>query len=87
MPNDDHDEEAGPAADVGQGQRQSSSIPSFLVVMLLIYILTSHNGDEFLARHQYQDGLRSLSWQLSNFTAWMNGTASNFTVVCPFQYY
>ena len=62
-------------------QQQRSSIPSFLFAMVILFILTNHNGEEFLARHQYQDGLRSLSWQLANFTAWMNGTSSNFTLV------
>ena len=44
-------------------------------------MLTNHNGDEFLARHQYQDALMSLRHQLSNYTAWLNGTESNFTLV------
>ncbi|KAF9461528.1 hypothetical protein BDZ94DRAFT_1196082 [Collybia nuda] len=64
----------------GRGQRQRSSIPSFLFISLMLFMLTSHNGDEFLARHQYQDALRSLSYQLSNYTAWMNGTSTNFTI-------
>ena len=49
--------------------------------MVMLFLLTSHNGDEFLARHQYQNALQSLTYQLSNFTAWMNGTETNFTVV------
>jgi hypothetical protein len=65
----------------GRGQRQRSSIPSFLFISLMLFMLTSHNGDEFLARHQYQDALRSLTYQLSNYTAWMNGTSTNFSVV------
>ena len=65
----------------GGRPRQRSSIPSFLFISLMLFLLTSHNGDEFLARHQYQDALRSLEYRLSNYTAWMNGTSSNFTVV------
>ena len=72
------EEETGLA---GGRPRQRSSIPSFLFISLMLFLLTSHNGDEFLARHQYQDALRSLEYQLSNYTAWMNGTSSNFTVV------
>lgn len=76
------DEEAGLPPNVHVQPRQRTSIPSFLLIMITLFILTNHNGEEFLARHQYQDGLRSLSWQLSNFTSWLNGTAVNFTIVC-----
>jgi hypothetical protein len=74
------DEEAG-LPENARTQQPRSSVPSFLFISFLLFMLTSHNGDEFLARHQYQDALRSLSYQLSNYTAWMNGTASNFSVV------
>ncbi|KIK08978.1 hypothetical protein K443DRAFT_127958 [Laccaria amethystina LaAM-08-1] len=73
------DEEAG-LPENARTQQPRSSVPSFLFISFLLFMLTSHNGDEFLARHQYQDALRSLSYQLSNYTAWMNGTASNFSV-------
>lgn len=74
------DEEAG--LNVNRAQiRQRSSLSSFLFITFLLFMLTSHNGDEFLARHQYQDALRSLNYQLSNYTAWMNGTSSEFSVV------
>lgn len=46
----------------------------------MLFILTNHTGDEFLARNHYQDALQSLNYQLSNFTAWLNGTESNFTM-------
>jgi transmembrane E3 ubiquitin-protein ligase len=69
-------------ADEEQTQRnQRSSIPSFLFVSFMLFMLTSRNGDEFLARHQYHDALVSLGEQLSNYTAWMNGSESNFTMV------
>lgn len=44
-------------------------------------MLTNHSSDEYLARSQYQDALQVLNDQLSNFTAWMNGESSNFTLV------
>ncbi|KAJ7898423.1 hypothetical protein B0H13DRAFT_2031847 [Mycena leptocephala] len=40
----------------------------------------NHNGDEFLAKHQYQSALQTLTYQLSNFTAWMNHSNTDFTV-------
>lgn len=61
------DEEAGLPGGRGAA-RQRSSIPSFLFISFMLFMLTSHNGDEFLARHQYQDALRSLTYQLSNYT-------------------
>lgn len=60
--------------------QQRSSIPSFLFIIFMLWLLTSHNGEEFLARHQYQEVLTSLKYQKSNFTAWANGTESNFTM-------
>ena len=74
------DEEAGLPGNQ-RAQRTRSSVPSFLFISFMLFMLTSHNGDEFLARHQYQDALQSLTYQLSNYTSWMNGTASNFTLV------
>ncbi|KAF9005970.1 hypothetical protein BDQ17DRAFT_1423692 [Cyathus striatus] len=69
-------------AEVGgnRPQRPRSSVPSFLFISFMLFMLTSHNGDEFLARHQYQDALHSLEYQLSNYTTWANGHPSNFTV-------
>ncbi|KAJ7668346.1 hypothetical protein B0H17DRAFT_1209956 [Mycena rosella] len=72
----DEPEEAGNAA----VQRVRSPIPPFLFITFMLFLFTNHNGDEFLARHQYQDALRTLTYQLSNYTAWMNGTESNFSV-------
>lgn len=80
------DEEAGLAPDIlalnARQQQNRGSVPFFFFICIILFMFTSHNGDEFLARHQYQDALRSLSYQLSNFTSWMNGTTSNFTLVC-----
>ena len=83
MSDQQNDAEAGGAEARPQDpqQQQRSSIPSFLFISFMLFMLTSHNGDEFLARHQYQDSLESLKYQLSNYTAWMNGTESNFTMV------
>ena len=64
-----------------QQQQQRSSIPSFLFIVFMLFMLTNHSGDEYLARSHYQDTLQAMNDQLSNFTAWMNGESSNFTMV------
>lgn len=74
---DRNDENDGQPARLPQ---QRSSVPSFLFLIFMLFILTNHTGDEFLARNHYQDALQSLNYQLSNFTAWLNGTESNFTM-------
>ncbi|TFK71357.1 hypothetical protein BDN72DRAFT_817637 [Pluteus cervinus] len=79
MDNQTRDEEAGLAANNNR-QRPRASLPSLLFLTVLIFMLTSHSGDEFLARHQHQEALRALTWQLSNYTAWMNGTESDFSL-------
>ncbi|KAJ2934870.1 hypothetical protein H1R20_g2236, partial [Candolleomyces eurysporus] len=86
MDNPSRDEETGEAQNVTNNAqnlpqpRQRPSVPSFLILSFILFMLTSHNGDEFLARHQHQDALQSLQWQYSNYTAWINGTESNFTL-------
>jgi hypothetical protein len=70
-----------PAQTQDRPQRRRSSIPSFLIVSFILFMLTSHNGDEFLARHQYQNALHTLTVQSDDYATWLNGTASNFTMV------
>ncbi|KIY62720.1 hypothetical protein CYLTODRAFT_426698 [Cylindrobasidium torrendii FP15055 ss-10] len=72
------DPEAGFAA--ADARQRRSGPGSFIFFMVILFLLTHHNGDEFLARHQYQHALESLDYQLSNFSAWMNGSHSNFTL-------
>lgn len=63
-------------------RQQRSSLPSFLFITFVLFMLTSGRGDELsLTRDQYLNGLQSLNYQLSNYSAWLNGTASNFTLV------
>ncbi|KAF8433251.1 hypothetical protein L210DRAFT_3623175 [Boletus edulis BED1] len=59
---------------------QRSSIPSFLFIIFMLFMLTNHSGDEYLARSQYQDQLQVMNNQLSNYTAWLNAESSNFTM-------
>ena len=79
-PNNDQPE-TPPAATATQPERARFSVPPFLLISFMLFLLTNHNGDEFLARHQYRDALETLSYQLSNYTLWLSGAESNFTVV------
>ncbi|KAI6010786.1 hypothetical protein F5J12DRAFT_904922 [Pisolithus orientalis] len=60
--------------------QQRSSIPSFVLIIFMLFLLMNHSGDEFLARNHHYDALRSLTYQLSNFTNWMNGSDTNFSM-------
>lgn len=64
-----------------QQQQQRSSIPSFLIIIFMLFMFTNHSGDEYIARSHYLDALQAMNDQLSNFTAWVNGESSNFTMV------
>ncbi|KAI0351865.1 hypothetical protein OH77DRAFT_1486589 [Trametes cingulata] len=62
-------------------RQQRSSIPSFLFITFVLFMLTNGRGDEVtMTRDQYLDGLQSLNYQLSNYSAWLNGTATNFSL-------
>ncbi|KAI6024101.1 hypothetical protein BKA83DRAFT_4267758 [Pisolithus microcarpus] len=60
--------------------QQRSSIPSFVIIIFMLFLLTNHSGDEYLARNHHHDVLRSLTYRLSNFTNWMNGSDTNFSM-------
>ena len=46
-------------------------------------LMNGHGDDLANTRDLYVHGLQSLNWQLGNFSAWLNGTESNFTLVSP----
>ena len=86
--NRERDLESGTAAtaDVDELQRrQRGSLPSFLFITFLYFMLTNRNGEDS-ARSQYEDAIRALGYQLSNYSAWLNGTATNFTLVRDSQF-
>lgn len=74
------------ANDVGDGgpdtpPRQRSSVTSLLFFSFILFMLTNRNNEEAMARDQYLEALQIMSFQLGNYTAWLNGTESNFTLV------
>ncbi|KAH7885835.1 hypothetical protein F5I97DRAFT_1809172 [Phlebopus sp. FC_14] len=77
----DRDEETtSPTPETERFQQQHSTIRPFLFIILMLYMITNHTGDEFLARNHYQDALQAMNYQLSNFTSWRKGETSNFTM-------
>ena len=77
-----------PARDLENGpdapRQQRSSVPSLLFLSFVLFMLMNGHGDDLAnTRDLYVHGLQSLNWQLGNFSAWLNGTESNFTLVSP----
>jgi len=89
-PNDANDRErdlesgSAPTADELQ-RRQRGSLPSFLFITFLFFMLTNRNEEDVVVRTQYEETVRALGYQLSNYSAWLNGTATNFTLVRSFS--
>lgn len=71
----------GPPDDSVPPRRQRTTLPTFLFLSFILFMLTNNQNEEIAARNQYLDALTMLNYQLSNFTAWMNGTESNYTLV------
>lgn len=63
--------------------RRRGSISSFILASFIIFMLMNNRGDEILVRNRYMEALASSTYQLSNYSAWLNGTASNFSLVRP----
>ena len=88
-PNDANDRErdlesgSAPTADELQ-RRQRGSLPSFLFITFLFFMLTNRNEEDVVVRTQYEETVRALGYQLSNYSAWLNGTDTNFTLVRSF---
>ena len=81
-PTEPRDAERGtPSDDSMPPRRQRSTLPTFLFLSFTLFMLTNNQNEELAARNQYMDALGVLNNQLSNFTAWMNGTESNYTLV------
>ena len=65
-------------------RQQRSSVPSILFLSFTLFTLMDGKRDNFaITRDLYANGLQSLNWQLGNFSARLNGTESNFTLVSP----
>jgi len=78
----ERDPESGSAVTADELQRrQRGSLPSFLFITFLFFMLTNRTEEDVVVRAQYEDAIRALGYQLSNYSAWLNGTATNFTLV------
>ena len=78
----ERDPETGLAATTDELQRrQRGSLPSFLFITFLFFMLTNRTEEDVAVRAQYEEAVRALGYQLSNYSAWLNGTTTNFTLV------
>ncbi|KAH9928798.1 hypothetical protein B0H21DRAFT_814236 [Amylocystis lapponica] len=76
----DQDRENGLTPGDVPPHRARSSLPSFLFISFVLFMLTNNRGDEMYVRNQYLQVLDSLNHQMSNYSAWLNGTSLNFTL-------
>ncbi|KAA1475498.1 hypothetical protein DENSPDRAFT_842291 [Dentipellis sp. KUC8613] len=79
-------EEGTAGAPTRMPERPRSSIPSFLFLTFILFMMTNNNnGDDIATKSQYEDAIQSLEWQLGNYTAWLGGNVTereglNFTM-------
>ena len=65
-------------------RQQRSSVPSLLFLTFVLFMLMNGKRQDLAStRDLYVNGLQSINWQLGNFSAWLNGTESNFTLISP----
>ena len=57
------------------------SVPTFLFVSFVLFMLTNNRGEELDARYRYMKALDSLNDQVANYSAWLRGYPSNFSLV------
>lgn len=78
---DDNNTAEAANTDRPPARRHGGSISSFILIIFALFMLTNNRGDEAVVRNRYVEALESSTYQLSNYSAWMNGTASNFSLV------
>ena len=78
--------------DVEQGTPQEaplpqrpSSIPSFLFITFVLWMIMNNQADDMAARATWQDNLSAIHNNIQNYSAWLNGSASNFSMVSVLQ--
>lgn len=79
----------GETADVEQGTPQEaplpqrpSSVPSFLFVSFVLWMIMNNQADDMTARVTWEENLANIHYNIQNYSAWLNGTESNFSMVC-----
>ncbi|KIJ55286.1 hypothetical protein M422DRAFT_774359 [Sphaerobolus stellatus SS14] len=67
---------------VGPRPQARSSISSLLFLTFMLFLMAGggYDDDSLATRTHYRDALESLKYQQSNYTAWFNGTESNFSM-------
>lgn len=80
----EQDSEPGLAATADEPQgRWRGLFPTLLFIASLLFMLTDRNED-VAVRTQHEEAVLALGYQLSNYSAWINGSATNFTLVRGF---
>ncbi|KAI0726059.1 hypothetical protein C8Q72DRAFT_998682 [Fomitopsis betulina] len=82
---------AAEAAEEGRETREGSpapssprsgrgSVPTFLFISFVLFMLTNNRGEELDARYRYMKALDSLNDQVANYSAWLRGYPTNFSL-------
>ncbi|KAI0083737.1 hypothetical protein BDY19DRAFT_975766 [Irpex rosettiformis] len=73
--------------DVEQGTPQEaplpqrpSSVPSFLFISFVLWMIMNNQADDLAARATWQDNLSAIHDNIQNYSAWLNGSVSNFSM-------
>ncbi|KAI0343001.1 hypothetical protein BDW22DRAFT_1356560 [Trametopsis cervina] len=74
------DVEQGVAQETLPGQRQPSSIPSFLFISFVIWIIMNNTSEEVAGKNKWLDTLSTIHANIHSYSAWLNGTTSNFSL-------
>lgn len=62
-------------------QRQPSTVPSFLFISFVLWMIMHNQADDLTIKNHWMDALSAMHRNIENYSAWLNGTASNFTLV------
>ena len=70
--------------------RGGGSCSSLLFLIVMLFMLVNNGTDDMIVRNQYIDSLKSLRFQQSNFSEWLESggrtNASNFSMVCHYGF-
>ncbi|KAI0683663.1 hypothetical protein BC835DRAFT_1295386 [Cytidiella melzeri] len=74
------DIEQGTPPEVASPRQRPSALPSFLFISFVLWMIMNNQSEDSSARATWQDTLDTVHRNIQNYSAWLNGTASNFSM-------